>query len=156
MNRREFAGLLGGAAIASPFRAYAQQGAKPRRIAFVHSGISVEKLTETAGPFWVRRFYEELRRLGHVEGANLIVERYSADGRAERFAPLAAEIVGRSPDVIIANQNSLVQTLLTATGTIPVVAITGNPLLGGLVTNLARPGANLTGVSVDAGEGIVA
>ena len=155
MNRREFAGLLGGALIAWPFCTRAQQGQKPHRIAFVHSGIPANKLTEAAGPFWVRRFYAELRRLGQIDGANLIVERYSAEGHSERFGALAAEIVGRNPDVIISNQAPLVLALMAATSAIPIVAITGNPIAGGLVANLARPGANLTGVSIDAGAGIV-
>ena len=74
MRRREFIGILGGAT-ALPFSARAQPAQKPRRIAFVHSGIPAEKLTESAGLPWMRWFYVELRRLGYAEGANLIVER---------------------------------------------------------------------------------
>jgi putative tryptophan/tyrosine transport system substrate-binding protein len=150
MRRREFIGLVGGAALGWPLAARAQQPQK-RRIAFVHSGIAADKLTETAGPFWVRRFYETLRGLGEIEGSNLVVERYSAEGRSERFAALAAEVVGRNPDVIIANLNDLVKVFAAATATIPIVAIVGDPIAGGLVTNLAHPGGNLTGVSINAG-----
>lgn len=89
MRRREFITLLGGAA-AWPLAAGAQQPQKQHRIAFVHSGISADQLTEAAGPFWVRRFYEVLRGLGDVEGGNLVVERYSAEGHSDRFAALAA------------------------------------------------------------------
>ena len=104
----------------------------------------------------MRRFYEELRRLGYEEGKNLVVERLSAEGSSSRFNAIAAEIVSRAPDVIVTNFNSLVKALTAATTTIPIVGITGDPLAGGLISNLARPGGNLTGVSIDAGVGIVA
>lgn len=151
MRRREFIGLVGGAAACWPFAAYAQAPRKPHRIAFVHSGIPANKLTETAGPFWVRRFHETLRALGDVEGSNLVIERYSAEGRSEFFAPLAAEVVGSKPDVIISNLNDLITAFVAATTTIPIVAIMGDPIAGGFVTNLARPGGSLTGVSINAG-----
>src|SRR6476469_7430115 len=80
MSRREFMVLIGGASFASSFAARAQSR-KQNRIALVHSGIPAEQLTETAGPRWVRRFYETLRKLGHLEGDNIVVERYSAEGR---------------------------------------------------------------------------
>lgn len=151
MKRREFIGLIPGAALALPLAARAQQPQKQHRIAFVHSGIPADKLTETAGPFWVRRFHETLRGLGDVEGSNLIIERYSAEGRADRYAALAAEVVSRNPNVIVANLNDLIKVFAAATATIPIVMITGDPVAGGLVANLARPGGNLTGVSTNAG-----
>ncbi len=154
MRRREFIGLVGGA-VSWPLSARAQQAQKQRRIAFVHSGIPADKLTETAGPFWVRKFFETLRGLGDVEGSNLVVERYSAEGHSDRFAALAAEVVSRNPDVIISNLNDLVKVFTAATATIPIVAIVGDPIATGLVTNLAHPGGNLTGVSINAGAEIV-
>jgi len=155
MRRRDFLGVLSGAAIAFPFGASAQQAQKQRRIAFVHSGIPADLLTESAGPFWVRRFYQTLRQLGDTEPGHLVVERYSAEGRSERFAALAAAVVSRNPDVILTNSNSLVKTFTMATATIPIVGITGDPIAAGLVTSLAHPGGNLTGVSIDAGFEIV-
>jgi putative ABC transport system substrate-binding protein len=155
MRRRDFVKFFGGAT-AWPIVASAQQSPKPHRIAFVHSGIPADHLTETAGPFWVRRFYETLRGLGETEGGNLVVERYSAEGRADRFAALTAEVVGRKPDVIVSNLNDLVKAFTTATTTIPIVAIIADPIALGLVRSLARPGGNLTGVSIDTGTGIVA
>jgi len=155
MRRRDFLGVLGGAAVAFPFGTQAQQAQKQHRIAFVHSGIPADLLTEAAGPFWVRRFYQTLRALGDTEAGNLVVERYSAEGRSERFVALAAAVVGRNPDVILANSNSLVKTFTMATATIPIVGITADPIAGGLVTSLAHPGGNLTGVSIDAGFEIV-
>jgi putative tryptophan/tyrosine transport system substrate-binding protein len=157
MRRREFITLVVGGAVGSlPLAAHAQQPQKPRRIAFVHSGIPADQLTETTGPFWVRRFHETLRALGDVEGSNLVIERYSAEGRTERFAPLAAAVVGSNPEVIVVNLNDLVRAFTAATTTIPIVVITGDPIAGGLLTNLAHPGGNLTGVSINAGVEIIA
>jgi putative ABC transport system substrate-binding protein len=155
VKRREFIALLGGAT-ALPIVARAQQPRKQHRLAFVHSGIPADKLTAAAGPFWVRRFFETLDRLGYSEGGNLVVERYSAEGRSDRFAALAAEVVSRKPDIIVSNLNELVKTFLAATSTIPIVGITSDPVAGGLIASLARPGGNLTGVSVEAGPEIIA
>jgi putative tryptophan/tyrosine transport system substrate-binding protein len=155
MRRRDFMSLVGGAA-AWPLAARAQQPRKQHRLAFVHSGIPADKLTATAGPFWMQRFYLTLEKLGHREGANLVVERYSAEGHSDRFAALTAEVVSRKPDVIVSNLNSLIKTFLSATPTIPIVGITSDPLGGGLIASLARPGGNLTGVSVEAGPEIIA
>ena len=156
MQRREFIGLFGGAAAAWPLAGWAQQGQQQYRIAFVHSGFPADQLTEAAGPFWVRRFYETLRGLGYAEGDNIVVERYSAEGQSEHFASLAAAVVGRNPQVILVNLNDLIKTFAAATTTIPIVAIMGDPIATGLVANLAHPGGNLTGVSIDAGFEIVA
>ncbi len=156
MKRRQFIQLVGSATITWPCTSNAQQPQKPRRLAFVHSGIPASKLIETGGTFWVRRFYEELRALGFSEGNNLVVERFSAEGSSSRFAAVAAEVVSRNPEVIVTNHNALTKAFLTATTTIPIVAITTDPVSSGLVSNLARPGGNLTGVSVLAGSGIFA
>lgn len=150
---------MGGTGVSSllwPLAAQAQSSRKPRRIAFVHSGIPADQLTEAAGPFWVKRFYETLRGLGEIEGGNLAVDRYSAEGRTERFAALAAEVVSRNPEVIVTNLNDLTKVFVAATSTIPIVAITQDPLAAGLISSLAHPGGNLTGVSIDAGFAIVA
>jgi putative ABC transport system substrate-binding protein len=155
MRRREFIATIFGVA-AWTHAARGQQPQKQRRIAFVHSGIPADQLTETAGPFWVRRFFQALRGLGYVEGSNLVVERYSAEGRTDRLTALAATVVNRNPDVIVTNLNALVVAFGTTTTAIPIVAITGDPIGGGLVTSLAHPGGNLTGVSINAGTEIVA
>jgi putative ABC transport system substrate-binding protein len=121
------------------------------RLAFVHSGIPADRLTESGGPFWVQKVFRTLRELGDVEGQNLVVERFSANGRLEQFASLAAEVVSRNPDVIVVNFNDLAKQFTIATSTIPLVVITGDPVAAGLLTNLAHPGGNLTGVSINAG-----
>lgn len=154
MRRREFITLLGGAPIAWPFAARAQQSWKQKRIAFVHSGIPAEQLTETAGPLWVRRFYETLRKLGDLEGDNLVVERYSAEGRTDHLTALAGTVVSRKPDVIVTNLHALVMAFTQATSEIPIVAIAGTSIWGGLGRSLAHPGGNLTGVSINAGNEI--
>jgi len=153
MRRREFVGLFGGAAL-WPLAARAQQ--RPRRLAFVHSGIPADRLTESGGPFWVRRFYETLRGLGDVEGGNLIVDRFSAEGHIERFAQIVAEVISSKPDAIVTNSNALTRAFMAATATIPIVAIVSDPIVTGLLSNLARPGGNVTGVSINAGTEIFA
>ena len=151
MRRREFIAVLGGAGIAWPLTARAQQAATPRRIAIFHPAIPTTLLTETGGGSAWRAFFGELRRLGYVEGENLIIERYSAEGHHERYADLAREIVSRNPDVIVTGTNPVVIAFKAATSTIPVVAFMLDPLQAGLVTSLGRPGGNLTGITLDAG-----
>jgi putative ABC transport system substrate-binding protein len=97
MKRREFITLLGGAAAAWPLTARAQQPATQHRIAIFHPAIPTTLITETGGGSAWRAFFAELRRLGYIEGENLIVERYSAEGHHERYANLAREIVTRKP-----------------------------------------------------------
>src|SRR5882757_4111503 len=102
MRRREFtAGLLLVAAIP---RVQAQQRALPR-ISLFHPAIPVGLLTETGGGTAWRAFFGELRRLGYVEGQNLFIERYSAEGHHERYAEIAREIVGSKPDLIVTGTN---------------------------------------------------
>ena len=151
MRRREFLGALGGVATAWPLAARAQQPATQQRIAIFHPAIPTTLLTETGGGSAWRAFFGELRRLGYVEGENLIIERYSAEGHHERYADLSREIVTRNPDVIVTGTNPVVIAFKAATSTIPVVAFMLDPLKAGLVTSLARPGGNLTGITLDAG-----
>jgi putative ABC transport system substrate-binding protein len=151
MRRREFITFLGGAAAGWPLAARAQKAATQRRIAIFHPAIPTTLLTETGGGSAWRAFFSELRRLGYVEGENLIIERYSAEGHHERYADLAREIVSRNPDVIVTGTNPVVIAFKAATSTIPVVAFMIDPLQAKLVTSLGRPGGNLTGITLDAG-----
>jgi putative tryptophan/tyrosine transport system substrate-binding protein len=96
-------------------------------------------------------FFDELRGFGYVEKQNLIVERYSAEGQAERFRPLAEDVVRRNADVIYAIGPDVTLALKAATTTVPIVAITSDPIATGIVPSLARPGGNITGATVDAG-----
>lgn len=151
MKRRDYLRLVQAAFLATLLPRAGRSQQKMRRLAFVHSGIPADKLTEDAGPYWIRKVYQTLRELGDVEGQNLIVERFSAEGRSENFTSLAAEVVSRKPDVIIVNFNDFAKAFAIATSTIPLVVITGDPVAAGLITNLAHPGGNLTGVSINAG-----
>jgi putative ABC transport system substrate-binding protein len=155
MQRRKFITLLGSAAVAWPIAAArAQQPATQNRIAIFHPAIPTTHLTETGGGSAWRAFFAELRRLGYIEGENLIIERYSAEGHHERYANLAREIVTRNPDLIVTGTNPVVIAVTAATSTIPVVAFMLDPLKAGLVTSLARPGGNLTGITLDPGSEI--
>jgi putative ABC transport system substrate-binding protein len=151
MRRRTLIRTLASVTAALPAAAGAQQRATPPRIAIFHPAIPVALLTETGGGSAWRAFFGELRRFGYVEGQNLIIERYSAEGHHERYADLARQIVAAKPDLIVTGTNPVVLTFKAATSTIPLVAFMLDPLEAGLVTNLAQPGGNLTGITLDPG-----
>jgi len=148
MRRREFtAGLL---LAAATLPAQAQQRPIPR-IALFHPAIPTTLLTETGGWTAWHAFFQELRHLGYVEGQNLAIERYSAEGHHERYADIAREIVNSKPDLIVTGTNPVVLAFKAFTSSTPVVAFMIDPLKAGLVASLARPGGNLTGVTLDPG-----
>jgi putative ABC transport system substrate-binding protein len=149
VRRRDFTAALLFAA-AGPARA--QQPAKQHRIAFVAGVAPVQQIHEEQGVPAFRVFFGELRRLGYVEGRNLIVERYSAEGRRDRYPELARQVVASAPEVIIAPTSPLAQAFAAVTDTIPIVAgLGGDPVAMGLVASLAHPGRNLTGISNETG-----
>jgi putative ABC transport system substrate-binding protein len=150
MRRRAFiAGLV---CTATTSRAEAQQAGKVYRIAIAHPSYPVSEMNEASGRLpWFPAFFKELRRLGYVEGQNLRVERYSAEGRTAQYADFAREVVGLRPDVILTGKNDMILFLKAATPTIPIVGIAADPVGADIVPSLARPGGNVTGVSVDAG-----
>src|SRR5437868_9415643 len=152
MRRRNFIRLIGltGGAAAWPLALRAQQPAKTKRIAMVHPSEKVGDMTIT-GRRTFRVFFEELGALGYVEGGNLLLERYSGEGRPDHYAELARDVVDTRPDVIIAMTGIMASAFKTATTTIPIVAVASDPVASGLVNSLAHPGGNITGVSVDAG-----
>ena len=150
MKRREFITLVGGAAAAWPLAVRAQQPAKMKRIAMVHPSRKVDELTINGAPHY-KAFFEELGRLGYVEGQSLAVERYSGEGRIERYSELAREVVGSHPDLIFAMSGAIALPLKLAATTVPIVTITADPIALGLVPSIAHPGGNITGVTVDAG-----
>jgi|HubBroStandDraft_6_1064221.scaffolds.fasta_scaffold17414_5 putative ABC transport system substrate-binding protein len=146
MRRREFLLLLGGAMTAA--RALSAQQKAMRVIGFL-SGIS----PAGAAPF-VAEVRRGLREAGYVEDQNLAIEYRWAEGRHDRLPALAEDLVGRNVDVILASGGDLsARAAKNATSTIPIVfAVGGDPVEEGLVSSLARPGGNLTGVSVLAVE----
>ena len=149
MRRRDFITALGTAA-AWPLAARAQQPAKMKRIAFVRPAGPVSEASVSGSPYY-RAFFEELSRLGYVEGQNLGVERYSGEGRPERYAELARDVVNTHPDLIIAVAARLSLDFKTATTTIPIVSLINDPIALGLVPSIARPGGNITGVTISGG-----
>jgi len=108
-------------------------------------------MTETGPSIYFRTLLSELRRLGYVEGHNLVVRRYSAEGRAENLAELARAVVHQQPDVISANTGRLTRHLREVTTTIPIVTTTTDPVSLGLAASLSRPGSNVTGYSTEPG-----
>jgi putative ABC transport system substrate-binding protein len=142
MRRRAFITMLGGAAV-WPLAARAQQASKLPTIGFLG--------TASPGPNALRleAFRQGLDATGFVEGKNLAIEYRWAEGRYDRLPALAADLVGRKVDVI-ATQGGTAPVLAAknASPTIPIVFVSGgDPIAEGLVTNLARPGGNITGVS---------
>jgi len=135
VRRRDFIGLLGGAA-AWPVDALAQQAVKGWRMGFIAHGHE---------PFYDALF-EGLRENGYDEGRNLIVERRYARGQAERFKEFAAEMVRLKVDIIIVVTTPAALAVMNATKTIPIVHPNAiDPLNTGLIASLAHPGGNLTG-----------
>jgi putative ABC transport system substrate-binding protein len=149
MKRREFITLLGGAATASmlaPPAAPAQQPGKPPTVAFLGGSAA------SAQPQWAAVFLPRLRELGWVEGRNVAIEVRWADGRTERFAEIAAEFVRLKVDVIV-TAGPPTYAAKQATSVIPIVfATVADPLGDGLVASLARPGGNVTGLSLTSPE----
>jgi putative tryptophan/tyrosine transport system substrate-binding protein len=146
MRRREFITLLGGAA-AWPLAARAQQPGKVPTIGF--SGQS----TRSAESELVAAFTQRLRELGWIEGRTVAIEYRWAEGREERFAQIAAELVRLKVDVIVTSGTPQVLATKQATSVIPIVfARVGAAVASGLVASLARPGGNVTGLSSQSDE----
>jgi putative ABC transport system substrate-binding protein len=147
MRRREFITLAGGAVAAWPLTAFG----KTQRIALVHPTHPVTALTENSPSPGIRAIFTEFRRLGYVEGKNLVVERYSGEGRADHYPDLAREVVASNPDLIIAITDNLVTDLKAATTTIPIVGMFSDPVETGILRSLAKPDGNVTGVTLNIG-----
>jgi ABC-type uncharacterized transport system substrate-binding protein len=139
-TRREFITLLGGAAGTWPVMARAQQASNPATIGFLGPVASVWRP-------WTAAFGQRLRELGWSDGHNLKIEYRWAEGRPERVAEIAVEFVRLKVDIIV-TVASAVPTVKEATSTIPIVfAMGSDPVRGGLVASLSRPGGNVTGLS---------
>ena len=157
MNRRDIVvGLLCSATLLG--RAHAQQTGKVYRMAFISPNVQPSEMSEGSHDQALARvwgvFFGELRRLGYVEGKNLVVERYSGEGRVERFRELASNVVRRNPDLIYTYSPDMLLAFKAATTTIPIVGLTGDPVALGIVPSLSRPGGNITGSSADVGPDI--
>jgi ABC-type uncharacterized transport system substrate-binding protein len=151
VKRRDvIAGLL---VVAATGRAQGQQPGRVYRIALVRNVATIAETSERSDNPFYQAMFAELRRLGYVEGQNLIVERYSSGNRAEHFAKLASDVVTSTPDLIFVS-GAMLLALKAATTTIPIVAATSESVVATVVPSLARPGGNITGISVDAGAEI--
>ena len=147
MKRRAFITLLGGAAVAWPLAARAQQPAKVPTIGYLGAN------TPSADSHRNAAFVQRLRELGWIDGRNLAIEYRWAEGRNERFAENAAELVRLKVDVIVTVATVPTLAAKQATAVIPIVfAAAGDPVGTGLVASLARPGGNVTGLSTQTAE----
>jgi putative ABC transport system substrate-binding protein len=143
MKRRELIRLLGGAAAAWPLTARAQQAGKLPTIGYMGSN------TPSAESQRIAAFVQRLRQLGWIEGRTIAIESRWGEGRNERFAEIAAEFVRLKVDVIVTAGTAAVVRAKQATSVIPIVfAVAGDPVGTGLVASLARPGGNVTGLSM--------
>ena len=142
MRRRTFTGLLCGAVVMLPPAAGAQQPAKLPRVGWIWAGRSAGNPVEVAG------FRHGMKELGYIEGRNIVVEYRFGEGHRGRIADLAAGLVQLRPDVLVAIGDLTARAVKSAAPTIPIVALAGDPVGLGLVASLARPGGNVTGVSM--------
>jgi putative ABC transport system substrate-binding protein len=145
-RRRQFITLLGGATVAWPLAARAQQAAKLPTIGFLGA------TTPATWSLFVAAFVQRLRELGWIEGRTVVIEYRWAEGRGERFAEIAAEFVRLKVDVIV-TAGGAVLAAKQATSLIPIVfAVAADPVGGGLVASLVQPGGNVTGLSTQTAE----
>jgi putative ABC transport system substrate-binding protein len=151
MQRREFIAGIGGATLAWPFAARAQQTAgRAYRVGYLTIAPREQQ------PHLIMAFEEGLSSLGYRVGENVAIEYRFANGEMERLPALAADLVRLGVDVIVTGTNPNTVAAMTATKTIPIVMTnSADPVSAGLVASLARPGGNVTGFSVDTGGEIV-
>jgi len=145
MKRREFITLVGGLAAARPLVALAQPGTKIPRIGILSPG---RPEGPDASRATVNAFMAGLSELGYTEGQNIVIEREFAGSNADRLREVAAELVRRQVDVIVALSTTAARPAKQATSTIPIVAIgMADPVEDDLIASLARPGGNVTGTT---------
>ena len=142
MRRREFIGFVSGAAVSWSGAAWAQQAAKLPTVGFLVAG------TPASHGQWVAAFVQRLSELGWIDGRTVAIAYRWAEGHSERYAEIAAEFVRLKVDVIVTT-GPAVPAAMQATSVIPVVfALAGDPVGTGLIASLARPGGNVTGLSI--------
>ena len=147
IGRRELLAALGGAAAAWPLAARAQQSGKLQTIGFMGQS------TRSAASEWVAPFVQRLRELGRIEGRTVTIEYRWAEGREERIAQIAAEFVRLKVDIVVTSGTPEVLAAKQATSVIPIVfATAGDPVANGLIDSLARPGGNVTGLSLQSND----
>ena len=143
IDRRTFLAGTGAALLAAPLAAEAQQAKKLPRLCF----LTFDPGTTQSSRF--TPFFQHLRELGYVEGRTITIDYLSTDGRGERFPALAVECLRLKADIIVVTTTPAAQAAKNATRTIPIVMhMLGDPVATGLVASLARPGGNVTGVTI--------
>jgi putative ABC transport system substrate-binding protein len=150
MKRRVFLGALASAAAWSAGAASAVLADDARKL---HRMAACTPFSAATWSDPLRTaFFAELRRLGYIETDNLIIDRYAADGKSDRYPQIVRDVLQSSPDVIVVFlSHELTIQFGKATASTPIVASMGDPVAAGIVKNLARPEANITGIAADAG-----
>jgi putative ABC transport system substrate-binding protein len=165
MDRRAFLGTLTGGFLAAPLAAEAQPAGKVYRIGYLLAGRPpaqdlLKGRTLRPGlpgaPHLIEALRQELRARGWIEGQNIVIEYRFADGRLDRLPDLAAELVRLKVGIIVTVTTNAAVAAKNATATIPIVMINASDPVGlGLIASLARPGGNVTGLSMDVGPEIL-
>ncbi|MCG2625789.1 ABC transporter substrate-binding protein [Bradyrhizobium sp. WYCCWR 13023] len=152
MLRRNFMRIIGGSLLAWPSLAKPQQSnSKVWRIAYLYPG----SLANPADHAIFDVFRGEMKRLGYVEGNNLVIDDRSAEGRLERLPSFLTELIGLRPDVIVAITTPAIAAAQKATSTIPIImAPSVDPIGSGFIKSLAHPGGNITGMAAMAGDAV--
>jgi len=143
-NRRKLLVAFGAGLLAAPFAAGAQPAGRVYRIGFIATAPrnEIEHI--------IKALDDGLRELGYFEGRNVVFERRFADGKQERLAALAVELVQLKVDIIVSGSNQVIAAIRQATATIPVVmGVSRDPVGSGFIASLARPGGNITGLAND-------
>jgi ABC-type uncharacterized transport system substrate-binding protein len=146
MKRREFITLLGGASVAWPLAARAQQPGKLPLVGMLVPG------TQTTHGQWFAALVQRLRELGWIEGRTVAFEYRWAEGRTDRAAEMAADFVRLKVDVIVTSATDATLSAKRVTSAIPIVTLMSDPIGSGLVLSFNRPGGNVTGISVQQDE----
>jgi putative tryptophan/tyrosine transport system substrate-binding protein len=142
MRRREFIGLISAVAVMLPFPAYPQRSAKTYRIGYLNGG------KEAAFREYLAAFKTGMRDLGYVEGQDFSIEARFADGNFEHLPFLVGELLSHDPDVLFVATTPANLAAKAATSKVPIVMVAvADPIGVGLISNLAHPGGNITGVT---------
>ncbi len=149
MNRRAFLGTMTGGLLTAPLTAGAQQAAKVYRLGVLSLGSS------SSGDIGREAFVQRLRELGWSVGNNVMFEARYAEGKVDRLPGLAAELAQLKVSVILAFGTPASLAAKHSTATIPIVVMAGDPVGTGLVTSLARPGGNITGLTPEASVDLI-
>jgi len=149
MKRREFISLLGGAVTAWPLAALAQQRPKLSRIGFLITAPPADPQIRAM----LDAFREGLRESGYQEGQNIVIEFRTAEGNFDRFSGLAQDLIRLNVDLVVASNSVAAHAVQRASSTVPIVVpVMGDPVEDALVTSIAKPGGNVTGLTFLAPE----